>query len=426
MILRPNSGVARISAMWMIVVIVLFLASVAFAFVAAGGESAERKVRIERTTEATAAQAAMETESMAKNAVSRVLGFYEEGASDPESNTEDALAGIERLRGVFTDLVETDVTYELTISKMINAYNAKAAAINELEGRINTLQNELSVAQASVATVKSEKDDLNSALRTQLADEQQNASQRQQELEDRLETAQNQTAERDLELRTARADLNNANRGWDLEKQKYEARILELAAATKFTKEPFSLYPDGKILEVSGKLPIAWINIGANQRLTRGTRFRIESGTPGSNRFKAWAEVIRVEANRSEVTLTGIVDRYDPVVAGETIINPLFDPTGGRNAVLAGRFSGAFNQRELTLLLERMGIVVQPELNNTTHFLIVGSELWADPETDEPLDEPIQPSELPVYKDAEAIGVQIIPLQDIREFFRVDSSVAGN
>ena len=34
MILRPNSGVARISAIWMIVVIVLFLAAVGFAFVA--------------------------------------------------------------------------------------------------------------------------------------------------------------------------------------------------------------------------------------------------------------------------------------------------------------------------------------------------------------------------------------------------------
>ena len=62
---------------------------------------------------------------------------------------------------------------------------------------------------------------------------------------------------------------------------------------------------------------------------------------------------------------------------------------------------------------------VQPKLELTTHFLIVGSALYRDPETNEPLEEPLEPSELAAYKDAEALGVQIIPLQDIREFFRI-------
>jgi hypothetical protein len=65
-----------------------------------------------------------------------------------------------------------------------------------------------------------------------------------------------------------------------------------------------------------------------------------------------------------------------------------------------------------------MGIHVQPKVDITTHFLIVGSELWNDPETNQPLEEPLQVSDLPEYKEAEALGVQIIPLQDIREFFR--------
>ena len=64
-------------------------------------------------------------------------------------------------------------------------------------------------------------------------------------------------------------------------------------------------------------------------------------------------------------------------------------------------------------------VEVQPKVDKTTHFLIVGSELWNDPNTSEPLADPMQPSELPAYKQAESLGVQIVPIQDFREYFRL-------
>ncbi|MEW6071915.1 MAG: hypothetical protein AB1726_04870 [Planctomycetota bacterium] len=426
MSLRSTSGLARVSAMWMIAVVVLFLAAVGFAFIASSDRASEQRLREAAEAERATALEMQRAEQGQKNEVSRALGWHDPQAADPVSNVARAKEGLSALGDVFADLSETDTTYESVIPKLISAYNAQASTIGELQNRIKTLESELQEARRSVDTVAREKDDVSAGLRTELADEKANAEQRQRDLESRRETAESQTAERDLELRDARAALAAAKREWDLERQRLDARVRELARATRFAREPFSLYPDGKILEVSEKLPLAWIDLGANQRLTRGTRFRVESGTPGNPRFKAWAEVTRVEANRSEVSIADVVDPFDPVVAGDTILNPLYDPKGGRNAVLCGRFSGTFNERELTLLLERMGIHVQAALDRTTHFLIVGSELWADPETDEPLDEPIQPSELAVYKDAEANGVQIIPLQDIREFFRVESGIAGS
>ncbi len=425
MILRPNSGVARISAIWMIVVIVLFLAAVGFAFVASSDRASERKAKEDARVEEQKATTTADVEANKRRDVTTVLGWYDRESADPDCDLAAARDGLERFREAFSDLGDSNDTYESVITPIIAAFTAQATQIGELQRRITSLENEVQVATGNVQTVTREKDDLIGGLRTQIADDEQRANQRQQEIEDRLSDSQSQTAERDLELRNARSELSAAQRDWDLEQARLEARILKLAEDTKFAKEPFSLYPDGKILEVSDKMPIGWVDIGANQRLTRGTRFRVESGIPGAKRFKAWAEVTRVEANRAEVSFTELADRYDPVVAGDEIINPLYDPTGGRNAVLCGRFSGSFNERELTMLLERLGIVVQPGLDLTTHFLIVGSELWADPDTGDPLDEPIQPSELPVYKEAEAIGVQIIPLQDIRAFFRVDSGLAG-
>ena len=103
--------------------------------------------------------------------------------------------------------------------------------------------------------------------------------------------------------------------------------------------------------------------------------------------------------------------------AGDVIYNPLYDPRGGRNAVLVGRFSGTYNQAELEALLSEINISIQSKLDKTTDFLIAGSEIYAD-ENGDPLEEPMQPSETAVYKEAEAMGVQIVPVKIVRDFFR--------
>ena len=67
--------------------------------------------------------------------------------------------------------------------------------------------------------------------------------------------------------------------------------------------------------------------------------------------------------------------------------------------------------------LNDMGVTVQDKLDARTDYLIVGSEVYVD-EDGEPYEEPRQPSDMAVYKEAEAKGVGIVPLKDIREYFR--------
>lgn len=418
---RSNRGAARISAVWMISVGVLFLAALAFGFITQGDLSAEKKASESARISQADAEARFEKANEVKRNVSQALGWYDRESADPESDVAAAKQALEDLRTTFTDLGPTDKDFETAIPKIVAAYNQRGRKISELEARIQTLQNEVSTAQATTAQVQQDKDQLIASLQQQLADEQQNAAQRQSEVEGRLTTAQDQLSERDAELRRVRGEMAQLARDFDAERRVFQTRIASLSDLTKFSKEPFADNPDGKVIEVSQSLPVGWIDIGANQRLTRGTRFRVESSTPGSRRFKAWAEVTKVEANRAEVQFTDLADRFDPVVRGDVIINPLFDPTGERNAVLAGRFSGEYSKKDVIALLERMGIHVQDKLELTTHFLIVGSALYRDPETNEPLEEPLEPSELPVYKEAEARQIPIIPLQDIRDFFRIRS-----
>ena len=105
-----------------------------------------------------------------------------------------------------------------------------------------------------------------------------------------------------------------------------------------------------------------------------------------------------------------------PVVAGDYIVNPVYDPDGSYNAVMAGRFSGLYAKEQLTSLLGDIGIRVQDELDLTTNFLIVGEPVMQD-EDGYPLEEPLEPSDLPVYQEAQAKSVQIIPLSQIEQFF---------
>ena len=42
------------------------------------------------------------------------------------------------------------------------------------------------------------------------------------------------------------------------------------------------------------------------------------------------------KANMAEVTFSGIVDRFDPIVQGDIVYNPVYDPKTERTAVLAG------------------------------------------------------------------------------------------
>jgi hypothetical protein len=74
------------------------------------------------------------------------------------------------------------------------------------------------------------------------------------------------------------------------------------------------------------------------------------------------------------------------------------------------------NQTQLEALLAGMGIAVQKKLDKSTDFLIVGGEMYSD-ENGAPLESPMQPSDLPVYKDATAQGVQVVLLKDLRQYF---------
>lgn len=414
---RPNArrGAARVSVTWMIVVVVLFFVALLFAYVGLDGEAKAKASLEQAKVDRQTAEEALSALEKTYYDLSRAVGFYDTTVATPKSNLDSIAAALAQLKVTFPELKEDVKTLEDALPRVEAAYIARGRELTTVRDQKNTLDSEKATLQASLQEALRQKDQQIADLQRQLNDQSANAAQKQTELEGRIAALNNQRNELDAELRATKASGAEAARGLQDEITTLQVRLAAQGDKLRFLDEGET--PDGQILEVSKSLGLGWIDVGAKQRLSPGTSFSVVSGKVGSKRVKAMATVTKVEANRAEVAFSAVTDKFDPPVAGDAIFNPLYDPRGQRNAVLAGRFTGQWNEAQLKALLSEMGITVQKELSLDTDYLIVGSELYADPETGEPLEEPMPVSELAVYKDAEAKGVLILPIRDLRSYF---------
>jgi hypothetical protein len=418
---RPSSlatsrrGAARVSIVWMVVVVVLFLIALFFAYTAADQTATVEQDLASARADRDEAQSKLAAEQQYVRELSKVAGFFDE-AGAPRTVPSAFQEGLNALKAEFPDAGPGDDSVQKVAERVVAAYKERKREIGELKTQIESLRNEVKAKDAELRNVAKEKDERITELESQLRDAEQTARDQKSALESTIASVRNDLKDLDTRLRESRTSAEENLRSANVREQTLQTRLQEQGRKLNpIVKEPES--PDARVLEVSKELGLAWIDVGSEQRLARGTRFRIVSGKAGGNRVKAWAEVTDVRPNMAEVRITDQSDPFDPPVPGDVAYNPVYDPHGERNAVLIGRFSGSLNEKELRALLERLNITVQTQVDQTTDLLITGAEMHTD-DNGEPLETPIQPSELPAYKNAVALGVQVIPLRDLREYFR--------
>jgi hypothetical protein len=412
---RSRRGAAQVSVVWVVVFVVLFLAAGLFGFSAQGKEKAahEEAARYKAQAEA---DAKAKDEARAKfTELSKHVGWSDPASAAAVTDSAIMQKDFDEFRAAFPDMGPDVTTLAAALPAAKNAYAARVKEIETLKTTKTSLEGEKKSMEDGLREALTQKDTQIDNLTKQLADEQNTASQKQAELEGRVASLNTQTSTLDAQLRESRGTSEKSTRAFEQERQAAQTREKSILTKLAFMKEPEAA--DGKVLQTSKDVALGWINIGSNDRVQRGMRFHIVSGKTGSTTIKGMAEVTSVKPEMSEVSFYEITDRFDPIVAGDVIYNPLFDPTGERNAVLAGRFSGQFNEAELKILLAKMNIKVQPALAFDTDYLIVGSEMYVD-ESGQPLEEPLKPQDLAVYKNAEAKGVNIISINQLRTYFK--------
>ncbi|MFT4711266.1 MAG: hypothetical protein ACI8Q9_002407 [Planctomycetota bacterium] len=413
---HSNRGAARVSIMWMISVGVVAILSLTFAILQNGSlaeaEVAETRAKSEAATAKEDGFKFIEQ----RRAVSEVLGFNAADSVDFNSNLTAAGDSLELLRSVFSDLEESHATYEEIVPIVISQYNAAQNNVSQAKSAATNAKSATSAVESTLSQVTSDKDTVIRGQQSDISDAQAGFDTREADLSRQLTSAQDRVRELETELNAEKAMNRQGVRDMKAVLNAKNTKLALYGEQTRPFRAPANLNPDGQILEVSKGLPLAWIDLGSSDRLVLGTRFRIEAGNLGERTLKAWGEVIEVKEKMAKIRIFDLVDKFNPVVKDDYLLNPVYDPKGGFNAILVGRFSGLYGKAELTILLEKIGIHVQDELDLSTNFLIAGAPVMQDSDG-YPLEDPQEVSGMPVYKQAEADHVQIITLASIQDFF---------
>lgn len=407
-------GAAKVSIMWMISVGVVALVGIVLAITANNDVTAARNAQrsAEQETQAAVDQ---RTESIEKYSnLAEVVGWRgENGIGD--SNLEAIADAKSLLRDNF-DLDESDETFEDMIPKLVAEVNKYKQMASDAQDAAAQARQSADQARADLSTITNQKDSTIDDQKKALADAQQGFDDIESNLASQLSDANDRVRELEEEVASIKAENRQVVRTLQNQLKDMNAKNANLAELTQPLRAPANLVPDGRILQVSQELPLAWIDLGSSNRLVAGTRFTVEGGNLGERHLKAWAEVIEVQDEMAKVRLFDVQDKFDPVVEGDYIVNPVYDPKGTYNAILVGRFTGLYGKEQLSGLLDEIGINVQDGLDLTTNYLIVGDAILQD-EDGYPLEEPLQPSDTPLYQQAVANNVQVIPMSQIVDFF---------
>jgi myosin heavy subunit len=178
-----------------------------------------------------------------------------------------------------------------------------------------------------------------------------------------------------------------------------EGKIKDLTKRERRTFQE-TAQPDGEVTFADAKLGYAWIDLGKNQGLRRGTRFQVfESGKGGRQRVKALVEVKKVEQDMSQVAVIPDYEYFDdslkekfilpteadPVVKGDLIRSiwikdngyvagsPVYDKDAHPKFFFLGKNVGNrfYTKTELGKKIEEFGGKVVPELTAEVDYVVI-------------------------------------------------------
>lgn len=170
---------------------------------------------------------------------------------------------------------------------------------------------------------------------------------------------------------------------------------------------------DGKVIAAQQGVATAFIGLGKKDMLQPGTMFRIRN--PHSSAVKGYATVTRVEEERAEIALSGLVDPIgDSIRAGDELFNEIYTPRASRTIFLLGRFQAPYNKPELTNLLKRLGNKVVDKMGPGVDTVILGNN-----PVNEAADGFTEVSESKEYKEALDLRVEFVHLRTVRDLIKL-------
>jgi hypothetical protein len=150
------------------------------------------------------------------------------------------------------------------------------------------------------------------------------------------------------------------------------SRIAELTEKKRRTLAETE--PDGEIVYADQKLGLAWVNLGQEDRLRRGTAFEVfQYVKGGARKIKGHVEIRAIEdTHSSQVAILDQLDAADPIVKGDLIASPFYDKKKTMHFVFVGEklTNDRYGMEELVRRIEETGSKVDKNVNIETDFVV--------------------------------------------------------
>lgn len=133
--------------------------------------------------------------------------------------------------------------------------------------------------------------------------------------------------------------------------------------------------PDGEIYLADMNLGLCWIDLGRMHHVQTGMIFEVfRRGKGGMRVFKGRIEVRRIHDDLSQCAILECYDpENDPIVKGDFIISPLYDPKEAPILVFIGDFRNPYySKRQLEKKLAEINIKVESRVTVNTDWIVIG------------------------------------------------------
>jgi hypothetical protein len=408
---RSESG--AVSTLWVVILVIAWLASLGLWYSTTSEVSTARADAAAVKVERDKYKGLFEDKVKTMSALSEVVGFRDPANASSSSDPVAIKAATDAAKADAGDALggaDTKVTLQQTITVLRDALKAKVGALDQANTELKAEVGKRRAAEDSVASstsgMKTQLDQLNQ----QLADERQRAdSQTQQDTRrfDELVAAQQAS---DASARQSQQQLAELQVKARRDSSALEGQLKALAERRE-AAAPDAV--DGSVLSVGSTGALAYIDLGAKQGLRRGTKFEVlRPGKAGELVPKGTLEVREVEDDMSLAGLTTDPNAFDPILPGDKLRNPHFEPNHVLHFFLLGDFPITMGKEQATARLKELGAAVDDKLGTSTDVLVIGSKPAAEGESGPELTDSDE------YKLADKLGIRIMRFAELADFLK--------
>ncbi len=237
------------------------------------------------------------------------------------------------------------------------------------------------------------------------------APERRKELGKEEERAFASERDADERRRQARDDVEKLSQAIEQLKKKgrgenvgLDNRVVELESRVRQLTNQYDLNAlgfksDGQIVASQARDGFVVLDRGLKHNLRKYTKFTVYNQRGGKIIEKGHLQVIRVEDTLSVARVIDELDLNDPLIAGDHLHNPVYDPEKVLGFAVRGDFAN-FSAAELKRFIVESGGRVDADLSVNTDYLVAGDRAGA------------------AVEQAGKVGVVILSEQQLVEFVR--------